>query len=227
MNDWGIPDWRNLTAYGETVDWEVYRWRWEFYRRRGDLREDYERNKWEHYELCRDVILEEGGTLSDVIHPEDKRFKVAVENCPEKYGYTSLPNPRFGDHRLSELYPLHDCESDLSVVLPGFNGKTSREVRVGENTYGFVFNLEKPLGPQLEAAKENLERAQIAVIGEKKQRKRRHKGKYLDYLRVLDARASGCSWAEISKILIHSAADAQNARDVHKQAEALCFNSWS
>jgi len=115
----------------------------------------------------------------------------------------------------------------MSLVLPGFNGRTSRDVRVGENTYGFVFNLEKPLGPQLEAAKEDLERAQIVAIGEKKPRRRRHKGKYLDYLRVLDAREAGCSWAEISEILIHSVADPQNARDVYKQAEALCFNSWS
>ena len=42
MNEWGIPDWRDAQAYGDTSKWTIYRWRWEFYRRRSDLRECFD-----------------------------------------------------------------------------------------------------------------------------------------------------------------------------------------
>lgn len=36
--EWGLPDWRDAASYGEVKEWTFMRWRWEFYRRRDDLR---------------------------------------------------------------------------------------------------------------------------------------------------------------------------------------------
>ena len=41
MNEWGIPDWRDPNAYGDTTQWNKLNWRWEFIRRRDDYREDF------------------------------------------------------------------------------------------------------------------------------------------------------------------------------------------
>src|SRR4051794_33855706 len=41
MTDWGIPDWRDTSAYGPTREWSVSRWHWEFIRRREDCRQDF------------------------------------------------------------------------------------------------------------------------------------------------------------------------------------------
>ena len=38
LNEWGIPNWRDAAAYGDVTDWTLDRWRWEFFRRRPDLR---------------------------------------------------------------------------------------------------------------------------------------------------------------------------------------------
>jgi hypothetical protein len=41
MTDWGIPDWHDPRAYGDTKRWSEHRWRWEFTRRREDCRADF------------------------------------------------------------------------------------------------------------------------------------------------------------------------------------------
>jgi hypothetical protein len=38
LNEWGIPDYRDLAGYGQVGDWTRDRWRWEFSRLREDLR---------------------------------------------------------------------------------------------------------------------------------------------------------------------------------------------
>ena len=35
---WGLPGWRDPAAYGEVQRWGLSRWRWEFLRRREDVR---------------------------------------------------------------------------------------------------------------------------------------------------------------------------------------------
>ena len=39
--NWGIPNWRDPSSYGDTKRWSEARWHWEFMRRREDCRADF------------------------------------------------------------------------------------------------------------------------------------------------------------------------------------------
>ena len=84
------------------------------------------------------------------------------------------------------------------------------------------FDLSKPIAGQLNAAKRYLEKTQKRIMGQKIITRSRP-DKYLEYLRVLDAKESGASLSEIAKIILsdRSSADPQKARDVLKQAKSL------
>lgn len=223
MIDWGIPNWKDAESYGDTASWGVHRWRWEFYRRRDDLRRDY----WEFAEEKYLENCEFHGTSENIYKPTDKEFTVGILDFEEKYGYFVLPNPSYGDQPLKRIFPLGDREDDMTLVLSGNEKTSSREINVKPSTFGFVFNLEKAIAPQIEAARQTLESLQAETLGKKLPRRRRHTGKYLTYLRVLDARESKASWSEIAEILTFTAGTPQTAAEVHGQALALCFNSWT
>jgi hypothetical protein len=83
--------------------------------------------------------------------------------------------------------------------------KPELEVPVREGQAAVVFDLGKPLASQMKSALELLEWAQTKVRGEVKPR-RKQKGKWLDYLRVLDARKaleaeSAFSWQKMADAL--------------------------
>jgi hypothetical protein len=95
---------------------------------------------------------------------------------------------------------------------------------IKENEIAISFDLDKPIGPQVESAKRMAIEYQIIRHGKRIQ-KRRHPTKWLTYLRILDARSAGASWAEASHALPPTnAGGALAARDAHEQALALSFN---
>ena len=95
----------------------------------------------------------------------------------------------------------------------------------GETGSVLKFDLTAPLGGQLELARRILELEQKRKIGKLVKPGKRHPSKWLMYLRVLDAVESGASLPEIvqSGILKGRQETVQAARDVLKQAKALCF----
>jgi hypothetical protein len=87
-------------------------------------------------------------------------------------------------------------------------------------------DLTRPLGPQLGALTQIAKRAQKPWTNGKKEIRRPHTRKWPLYLRVLDARDAGASYATIARALLtHQNRTEQAARDVVKQAEAL-RNDW-
>ena len=86
-----------------------------------------------------------------------------------------------------------------------------------------IFDLERPLEHQLVRAKKILDRLQMKRHAGKIQQRRRPV-KWLEYLRVIDAREDGAIWKDIAKILRGGSKTEQSARDNWLQAIALTNN---
>lgn len=226
MNEWGIPDWTDPASYGETGDWHLWRWRWEFYRRRDDLRLDYVNFAEDHYlDLLKLAEVLEDPTYNEetISKPGTRNFSVTAPGCSGKYGYPSIPNPAFGDHCIRDIWPIYDLDEDVSFCYSP--NEDDQVVPIGMDTKNFaiLFNLEKRLGPQLLAAKEELSRHQHCKLGQLVQ-KRRQPEKWLEYLRALDGAEDGASLSQIAEILQHKAQTQQGARDTLKAARRLRTN---
>ncbi|MBF9031703.1 DUF2285 domain-containing protein [Rhodobacterales bacterium HKCCE3408] len=226
MKEWGTPNWRDAEAYGDSESWHLWRWRWEFYRRRGDLREDYFKFSEKGYQLL--SAMAEYPRLSGVRKetlkkPSDKDYHCRTPDCLEKYSYYTLPNPAFGNHPLFEIRPVYDRDDRVEFVDPHGEAKVLK-VDFEEGQYGVVFDLDRPLAPQFEVARKRLEERQKFRYGALVKTPR-HRSKWLFYLRALDAREAGASLAEIAAILPSSYGrrDAKAADNVLSQARGLQF----
>jgi hypothetical protein len=229
-SDWGLPNWQDQCSYGDTKQWGKDRWRWEFFRRRTDLREHFD--EWAHPTEIHNCF--------DQVYGD--------EIAGNKFGYNPLPNPRISDHEQSLLKPKED--DGVSGYFVGYQKPTAtvsnllkwakvtlssqqedrlREylecmfVHLFQKAMLIEFNLDKPIESQLAQAKE------LLLVSQKERHKkplerRKMRGKWLTYLRVLDAREAGASWGQIACICSNTNQTPQTARDTWRQATALCFN---
>lgn len=201
-----IPDWRDGTNYPASVeDWNLARWRFEFVRRTKEYRDRYDSiqllsGKDKQY-AERTLCLEYG--LINAVDPRDKN---GASEVSEVVGKTNILQcgPHVYDDLVQTAHPL-SAEGKIAIV----------------------FDLSKPIGPQVANIKSELEWWQERCYGEVIPKDRVHFPKLPIYLRVLDASIHGASYSEIVDILpITSARTEQTARDMVKQAEALCFKDW-
>jgi hypothetical protein len=155
------------------------------------------------------------------LRPDEPGFVVDVPDCFEKYGLHALPNPAIGGQPFWVIiFPKH---SPCLLMYPE-NGV--KEGRFRRTEAVVVFDLTAPIGAQVKAAQQLLERQQEKKIGHLVQPGKRHPAKWLSYLRVLDAKESGASLSQIAKSGVLGPArrtSPQSARDALKQAKALCF----
>lgn len=200
MNEWGIPDWQEPQAYGNTSDWSVMRWRWEFYRRRDDLRAYFDANAESTFRRCCIArgALPDGsnatmpdGTKGNVLRPDEPGFTADCDwQTAQRLGYAGIPNPRVSDQPDSVIFPRFDYPGCNTVFYLGkgkpWPAEPELEVPVCEGQVAVVFDLSKPLAPQMDGAKAWLEWEQSETQGEVKPRRKR-KSKWLGYLRALDA----------------------------------------
>ena len=127
------------------------------------------------------------------------------------------------------------AESLRDLLLQHLSGCTPLFLKEGQ--IALTFSLDQPLANQLEAAAAILKAKQTARHGQKIQR-RTHKERWLAYLRALDARAAGATYALMRD---HFYAEGildrhddpggtyrepplQAARNLWVQADRLCFN---
>jgi hypothetical protein len=237
MEEWGIPDWRDPAAYGDTSGWSVMRWRWEFYRRRADLRAYFDANAERSFrEDCEAYGASSDGnnaTFPDgqtgrVLRPDEPGFKAKCDlETGKRLGYAGIPNPRISNQPEGAIFAHFDHPGSTSYFYLGkgepWPAEPQLEVPVSEGQGAFIFDLSKPLGPQIDIAKQLLELMQKQYQGQVKPR-RRQEAKWLGYLRALDARSAGASYAEIASIFPDTAQTPQTGRDKCEQAIALRDN---
>lgn len=223
--EWGLPDWWDAEAYGNTSVWKFDRWRWEFFRRREDLRQCFDLYAEQTF-LHWSKFSGKPGFPNAHLAPHERGFASIVgEENVKRFGYVNLPNPRIGDQPLELIAPNVRDSRLLSLPL-GFEADGESAVTslleiaaleftpeqaefltkhlsaIGarpESEYTVSFDLDRPLEPQIKTAQRNLKFHQEERHGKKLQR-RRNPEKWLSYLRVLDAREAEASWSEITNL---------------------------
>jgi hypothetical protein len=179
--------------------------------------ETYER----HLEQHKNPLYGTGRTL----RPDEPRF-TAQSYHEDTFGYAGIPNPRISEQPSDVIFSVLDYPGGIRQMRgkgPRNPGQPERKISVGDGEIAIIFDLDKPLGPQLERLKDGLTRWQVNRHGAALQ-KRRHPSKWLRYLRTLDAREDGASWAEIAALHPNTLQTEQTARDIWKAADALRFN---
>ena len=205
-DEWGVPDWRDAFAYGDTSKWTFNRWRWEFYRRRDDLRAFFDR--WANDPEVRNLRCNEGRLPNE---PGYLAFGKGGEkgDAIRRFDYGGVPNPRIGDQPAGSILP---CEqlfrrtrffNPIKRRPPGFSVREALgeqmprqyDLHLYDHEYAIKFDLNKPLNPQVQEAQAILKKAQIKLHGKLVHRKKL-KEKWFDFLRILDARAEdpNASW---------------------------------
>ncbi|MCZ0962733.1 hypothetical protein [Paracoccus benzoatiresistens] len=252
MSEWGIPDWRDPSAYGDISQWTFNCWRWEFYRRRDDLRAYFDANAASHFSSMVDIF----GHNYSYSNTSEISFSIPISRFDREraeLGYESLPNPRIGNQPEWLIIPLsygkipdfivkgrrykdYAKKLEIAVKLVGMPisdkelGRlistvpgASSEAFFDDNEIAFVIDLDKPLENQIWELKRRAHDRQRIRYGRILQ-ERRHEKKWFRYLRTLDARTAGATWSQIACLHPTTAQTEQTARDVWEAAEALRFN---
>lgn len=276
LNEWGIPNWRIKEAYGDVTKWTIERWRWEFYRRRDDLRKRFDENADATY-LHNQRLNSDPRYCVGVneVRPDDRGFAAYCPGSRELFGYIGIPNPRIGDQPQGLITPyegfwhlthvfdgtapnaeemiatpldadLPELSDEAALLKQYFDvmeklrktralGNKEVSVSLTPSDVAIKFDIDKPLGPQLDRAKAKLESIQKKFDITTTQ-KRRHPDKWLSYLRILDAKEAGATWSEMVDVLYADGTlrpwkttksrppcpPPQTARDHYDQARELC-----
>jgi hypothetical protein len=191
MIDWGIPNWLDKRAYGDTKRWSENRWRWEFIRRRQDCREDflaYKDRTVSHYEEVYAKMQYSGRLL----RPNEAGFVAEVPGCYQRYGLANLPNPAIGDQPFYII--IFRKRGPILLVHAGeeINSRFKTTDAI------VIFDLTAPIGDQVEGAREMLKYQQELKLGHFVHPGKKHPTKWLAYLRTLDAKDSGASLTQIA-----------------------------
>jgi hypothetical protein len=211
MSDWGIPDWLDPVSYGAPNRWPRNRWRWEFVRRRDDVRAAFDEQAESCHRHWSQFAGKEGFPVAH-LRPDEPGF-TAMHPLALTLGLPRLPNPRISDQPWSVI-AFQDWEDSVMMHVSEYPPDGFKRID---------FDLSKPIEPQLAFAKVVLKEEQALEHGKAIQ-KRRHPKKWLTYLRILDGRAAGASWADLTAILPTRNGTEQAARDAWQQADALRFN---
>lgn len=206
MNEWGVPDWRDASAYPDVTDWKRPRWVWEVVRRRADYRR-------EAMSLLRRAETGFADDPHEAMREEIRAFNVHHM----RWGYLELLDPRQSDYDDSLLLRSALVAGGISYMewSPSVaEGRSSIAPR--ENQIAVLLNLEAPFTSQVRQVERLLRRKQI-------ERQEKLHGKtdakplppmpganvisarsrhvWLRYLRVFDAIDAGAKPPEIGRTL--------------------------
>jgi len=228
MNDWGIPDWQDASKYGPVDKWNWFKWRWEFSRRRDDLRAAFDERSAESYQRSVDFDRRRNIPPGHILRSDQAGF-TAHSYTTDAFGYYSIPNPRISDQPAHIISGVVTRPESIKIFHHwraeeiGPEGASETVVVDSNSEVAIVFDLSRPISEQIKSARTTLMDKQKLKFGKSLQ-KRSHQSKWLSYLRILDGREAGASWSQLATILPHTAASDQTARDVYDQAHALRFN---
>jgi hypothetical protein len=209
----GLPDWRDAAAYPSPDELSLEQWRWEFLRRNNDYRHDYFRPDDSFgAEESRERYM---ARVYHILWPFDptRSVRSIVSDEADSVFQTCFEDV-FYESRLTYWYSdKHELQSRfLSNAEP--------------HHLFFRVDLKRPLETQFRSFRQIARSSQQSWNCGKISVRRPHRRNWPLYLRVLDARDEGASYATIARdVLRHQNRTEQAARDVVKQAEAL-RNYW-
>jgi hypothetical protein len=235
---WGFPDGRDRSSYPDNDDsWSDDRWRWEFTRRREDYCEDFEKAVAAQVTKLRAMELYEDEPYDpEYFDADNPNFIVTCGNeFIKKYGLSILFHPRYD----FEQFPF--CFSDspgpaglwigvgkgvvpfkVDIMLP----PTVETLSLPEGYAAAVVDLSKKIEPQIKELTTRMLAVQKQKFGDIPGR-RKHRDKWIRYLRVIDARAAGETLKDFSDIAAPAEGEnntGQSALQVWDAARDLMFN---
>jgi hypothetical protein len=237
-DEWGVPDWRDASAYPQPDDLSAKRWRWEFVRRMPDYREAWDRAAPIEYEnLCQQAKAV-GRDASRLRQPNDLYFIVSSGTALTsadcygllKYGIHPMHNPRLQRPAIFEGGPsilrFNDEEPGGRATRP-MKEYRQEKIRIRAGWTTVHFDLTQPLSEQLERARKLLEQIQrsfaeecdFASMLKQKASSRKRKKEWPRYLRVLDARNEGVSYNIIGQTIKGLRPDAATKKMTVQEAD--------
>ncbi|MEJ2345531.1 MAG: DUF2285 domain-containing protein [Gammaproteobacteria bacterium] len=231
-----MPDWRDPDDYPRPDDLDDPGWRWEFLRRTPEYRQDWEANWPATFEAKPDIP------------PDHIRFRAKMPGAVAKYALPyGLPNPAFSAQQLQpsgllftrhldeepppdspELAELYESCEQEDVATEHAEGELSDELIVFPNNKvqcRALFDLDKPLKPQLATVEEQLKVLQKQRQGKlRRNRSQVPREEWPTLLRVLDAISTGATYKDIGQLLYGvEDYDAAGAKGKKKHDQALKF----
>jgi hypothetical protein len=217
--EWGIPDGLDPADY-DTVTWDVYRWAWEFARRRTDIRKAYDRHADEIYNRMRAE-----GYLGPT--PKEPAFIIKVPD-QNSFGMVGIPNPRIGNQPFLEaIFEPADNYYWVGIGEDIIDTANWQRCFIPKGCIAFVVDPSRPYKKQLDDFLATL----LKDFGPSpKTRQNRRLWKL--YLMALDADEAGYAYSEILTCIVRQnpmyRVDWTVARDVIDQARQLRdhFQVW-
>jgi transcriptional regulator len=222
MRIWGMPDWENPSDYPFTLD--DVGWTWEFLRRNAEYREDYGK-----------AVKTLGGSS-----PETSAH-LKVGGLLESFNtrlwwnlgfrwwiYGPIRDPARDDPpRFITGFPWQPNSEEVESFFMAVADESEQEGSAVPHSIPklqhpafatLVFDLRKPLGPQVKRAHEILKMRQGSMP---KTSKPPNKGSqnWRDYLRVLDAREAKMTLSQIAKVVLAGEFGNVDGKDPVKKIE--------
>lgn len=127
-NDWGIPKWRDASAYPDPETTSNFQWKWEFLRRRNDFREDWVKYAAETFENMTKnggsnpthaikILFDIQGFPKSFSSMGDLGFLAEMPGSEKKYGLVWFPNPSNPSPEFLYFFnePLKDIKFDCGA----------------------------------------------------------------------------------------------------------------
>ena len=197
------PNWTDEATYPLAQKLNDTFWRWEFLRRRADYRQDWEmyyQTTYEYDVACANDPKYPTRYGKKVVSPDHPAFKARMPNSLEKYHLSGLPNPTIAKPWMLSF----DANYGRMYFGQGpdwMGGGEEVSLCLSEWRVAAVFDLKKPLSPQLDKVKTDLLEWQEHQVGRNLER-RKSRDEWPLYLRVLDAVELGVSFQEIGRQLL-------------------------
>ena len=203
MNDikikkWIRPNWKKIDQYSNMKDVSIYRWYWEFLRRREDYQCDFLKYSLITYTNDLKRALQNGAPQEDVLSPDKYGFKALIPGSFSKYFTSTCFNPCEDNPPLSFMYRHRMAMSIYSGEYAENKGEIKTTLDDGEIL--LKFDLDRPINNQIDDAKSVLQERQLSRKGKLIQR-RVHSDKWLNYIRALDVKTNNETFKEIGLYL--------------------------
>ena len=217
---WGCPDGMNAEDYTNSDEWCDRRWRWEFLRRSQKVRSAFSL-------ALINLYQGEGREIPFDFMTDVENLEIVLPLSPQmaaNTGYAALPNPANPESfRLLDQSELsfHDARRitqwDITLVE---RGQISSGEVFNVSQVPIIFDPNSPIAPQVEGLAEYLLSFRHPSVRSDPQKQRGDL--WLSYLRILDAREAGYTYAQCAERLCSStAATDQTARDRVRAAKRL------
>lgn len=205
-------DWRKSADYRDLIKFMPDRWAWEFLRRNPEYIQEWEKELPLELERIKEM-------LSDPENKDKPELEGYRKNTPESTHFSIGEMLSGKVYKKWGIHKLVNPEQDCPFPNP-FNQRRSfalGNIKGGDIGYGkyiednllkpyvpIVYNIMRPLKPQfvnaqktlLEMQRERVQKGRIVIRNAKK-----HEGHWVDYLRILDAKAENVSNNEIADTL--------------------------